>query len=65
MNQTIGAYLDCLFYLGLGALMLIGTRLLVRSDASPEFARRQKLIRIGGGVLLVVGFVQLALRYFS
>ena len=65
MTQTFGAYLDCLFWIGLGALMLFGTRLLVRPDASPEAARRQKLIKVIGGALLVVGLIQLMLRYFS
>ena len=56
MNSTIGAYLDCMFPVGFGTLMLFGTRLFLRSDHSPkEFARRLRFLRILGAVMLIIG----------
>jgi hypothetical protein len=66
MFHILVAYSDCLFFIAVGGLMVFGPKKWFHANESPEkLAQRQRLIRISGGILLIVGIIQLLIRLFS
>ena len=61
MNQTIGAYLDCILLIFFGVFGLFFTRLAMpKTGKGEENEKRAKVLKIGGAVLLLIGLVKLA-----
>ncbi len=66
MFQILVAYSDCLFFIVVGGLLLFGSKKWFHANESPEkLAQRHRLIRISGGILLIVGTIQLIIRLLS
>jgi hypothetical protein len=61
MFQSIGAYLDCILFLGAGLFCLLAPPSSVRQEGGPEeVKKRLKIFRIAGVILLIIGILFLA-----
>jgi hypothetical protein len=63
MFQTIGAYLDCMLFIGFGLFCLLAPTSNVRQDGTPEEVKKRiKIFRIAGAVALIAGIGLLGFR---
>jgi hypothetical protein len=66
MNQTIGAYLDCLLWIVFGVLGLMFAPAYMRKHGKGDRIEKNiKMVKIGGGLILAVGLIRLASRFFG